>query len=84
MVDRFNQVSARFAEELTDDEMNDVIARAGGIARKRLMLWMPGTLSVKQRLRWMRCVCQMARQMSQNSLVVSADVLRYVGCCIST
>ena len=26
LVDRFNEVSARFAEELTDDEMNDLIA----------------------------------------------------------
>ena len=29
MVDRFNEVSARFMEELSDDEMNDLIAEQG-------------------------------------------------------
>ena len=34
LVDRFNEVSARFAEELTDDEMNDVIAEQGELQEK--------------------------------------------------
>ena len=29
LVDRFNEVSARFAEEMSDDEMNDLIAEQG-------------------------------------------------------
>ncbi|MAZ03386.1 MAG: energy-dependent translational throttle protein EttA [Sneathiella sp.] len=29
LLDKFNEVSARFAEELTDDEMNDLIAEQG-------------------------------------------------------
>ncbi len=29
LLDRFNEVSARFAEEMTDDEMNDLIAEQG-------------------------------------------------------
>ena len=34
LVDRFNEVSARFAEDLTDDEMNDVIAEQGELQEK--------------------------------------------------
>ena len=34
LVDRFNEVSARFAEELTDDEMNDLIAEQGELQEK--------------------------------------------------
>ena len=34
LVDRFNAVSARFAEELTDDEMNDVIAEQAELQEK--------------------------------------------------
>ena len=34
LVDRFNEVSARFAEELTDDEMNDLIAEQGDLQEK--------------------------------------------------
>ena len=34
LVDRFNEVSARFAEELTDDEMNDVIAEQAELQEK--------------------------------------------------
>ncbi len=29
LLDKFNEISARFAEELTDDEMNDLIAEQG-------------------------------------------------------
>ncbi|WP_169542999.1 energy-dependent translational throttle protein EttA [Sneathiella aquimaris] len=31
LLDRFNEVSARFAEDLTDDEMNDLIAEQGDL-----------------------------------------------------
>ena len=34
LMDRFNAVSARFAEELTDDEMNDVIAEQAELQEK--------------------------------------------------
>ena len=34
LVDRFNEVSARFAEELTDDEMNEVIAEQAELQEK--------------------------------------------------
>ena len=34
LVDRFNEVSSRFAEELTDDEMNDLIAEQGELQEK--------------------------------------------------
>ncbi|MEW5728520.1 MAG: energy-dependent translational throttle protein EttA [Pseudomonadota bacterium] len=34
LLDRFNEVSARFAEELTDDEMNDLIAEQGELQEK--------------------------------------------------
>ena len=34
LVDRFNEVSGRFAEELTDDEMNDLIAEQGDLQEK--------------------------------------------------
>ncbi|HAK98925.1 MAG TPA: energy-dependent translational throttle protein EttA [Rhodobiaceae bacterium] len=34
LMDRFNEVSARFAEELTDDEMNAVIAEQGELQEK--------------------------------------------------
>ena len=34
LVDRFNEVSARFAEELSDDEMNEVIAEQGELQEK--------------------------------------------------
>ncbi len=34
LVERFNAVSARFAEELTDDEMNDLIAEQGELQEK--------------------------------------------------
>jgi len=34
LVDRFNEVSARFAEELTDDEMNEVIAEQADLQEK--------------------------------------------------
>ena len=34
LVDRFNEVSARFAEELTDDEMNDLIAEQAELQEK--------------------------------------------------
>ena len=34
LVDRFNEVSARFAEEMTDDEMNDLIAEQGELQEK--------------------------------------------------
>ena len=34
LVDRFNEVSGRFAEELTDDEMNDLIAEQGELQEK--------------------------------------------------
>lgn len=34
LVDRFNEVSGRFSEELTDDEMNDLIAEQGDLQEK--------------------------------------------------
>jgi len=34
LMDRFNEVSARFAEELTDDEMNDLLAEQGELQEK--------------------------------------------------
>ena len=34
MLDRFDEVSARFAEELSDDEMNDLIAEQGELQEK--------------------------------------------------
>ena len=34
LVDRFNEVSGRFAEELTDDEMNGLIAEQGDLQEK--------------------------------------------------
>jgi len=34
LVDRFNEVSARFAEELSDDEMNDLIAEQADLQEK--------------------------------------------------
>ena len=34
LVDQFNEVSGRFAEELTDDEMNDLIAEQGELQEK--------------------------------------------------
>ena len=34
LVDRFNEVSGRFAEELTDDEMNDLIVEQGDLQEK--------------------------------------------------
>ncbi len=34
LLDRFNEVSARFAEELTDDEMNDLIAEQGELQER--------------------------------------------------
>jgi len=34
LVDRFNEVSGRFGEELTDDEMNDLIAEQGDLQEK--------------------------------------------------
>jgi len=34
LIDRFNEVSGRFAEELTDDEMNDLIAEQGDLQEK--------------------------------------------------
>ena len=34
LMDRFNEVSARFAEELTDDEMNEVIAEQAELQEK--------------------------------------------------
>ena len=34
LVDRFNEVSSRFAEELTDDEMNDLIVEQGELQEK--------------------------------------------------
>ena len=34
LMDRFNEVSARFAEELTDDEMNEVIAQQAELQEK--------------------------------------------------
>jgi sulfate-transporting ATPase len=34
LMDRFNEVSARFAEELTDDEMNEVIAEQADLQEK--------------------------------------------------
>ena len=34
LIERFNEVSARFAEEMTDDEMNDLIAEQGELQEK--------------------------------------------------
>lgn len=34
LLNRFNEVSAKFAEELTDDEMNDLIAEQGDLQEK--------------------------------------------------
>jgi ATP-binding cassette ChvD family protein len=34
MIDRFEEVSAKFAEEMTDDEMNDLIAEQGELQEK--------------------------------------------------
>ncbi|MGE5517823.1 MAG: energy-dependent translational throttle protein EttA [Bacteroidota bacterium] len=34
LLDRFNEVSAKFAEELSDDEMNDLIAEQGELQEK--------------------------------------------------
>ena len=34
LVDRFNEVSARFAEEMSDDEMNDLIAEQAELQEK--------------------------------------------------
>ncbi|MEQ9333637.1 energy-dependent translational throttle protein EttA [Thalassobaculum sp.] len=34
LMDRFNEVSARFGEELTDDEMNDLLAEQGELQEK--------------------------------------------------
>ena len=80
LVDRFNEVSARFAEELTDDEMNEVIAEQAELQEK-LMRWMPGILNVRPRSRWTHCVCQMVEQMSQNYQAVNAVVWPCVAFC---
>ena len=34
LIDRFNEVSMKFAEELTDDEMNEAIAEQGELQEK--------------------------------------------------
>ncbi|PCJ24428.1 MAG: energy-dependent translational throttle protein EttA [Rickettsiales bacterium] len=34
LIDEFNEVSAKFAEEMTDDEMNDLLARQGDLQEK--------------------------------------------------
>ena len=34
LVDRFNEISARFGEEMSDDEMNDLIAEQGELQEK--------------------------------------------------
>ena len=34
LLDRFNEVSAKFGEDLTDDEMNDLIAEQGDLQEK--------------------------------------------------
>ena len=34
LIDRFNEVSMKFAEELSDDEMNEAIAEQGGLQEK--------------------------------------------------
>lgn len=34
LLDEFNEVSAKFAEEMTDDEMNDLLARQGDLQEK--------------------------------------------------
>ena len=34
LIDEFNEVSAKFAEEMTDDEMNDLLIRQGDLQEK--------------------------------------------------
>ncbi|MHC8508487.1 MAG: energy-dependent translational throttle protein EttA [Rhodospirillales bacterium] len=34
LIDRFNEVSAKFAEPMSDDEMNDLLAEQGGLQEK--------------------------------------------------
>ena len=58
-MDRFNAVSARFAEELSDDEMNEVIAEQAGF-RKRSMPSTAGTSSARPRSRWTRSAFRQA------------------------
>ena len=58
LVDRFNEISAQFGEEMTDDEMNALIAEQGELQEKIDALPMPGTLNARPRLPWMPCVCR--------------------------
>ena len=59
LVDRFNEVSARFAEEMTDDEMNDLLAEQAELQEK-LMPPTPGIWTARLRSRWMPCAVRQA------------------------
>ena len=62
VVDRFNEVSSQFANEMTDDEMNKLIEEQGSF-KSRLMLWTPGILIEKLKLRWMHFVARQVMRM---------------------
>ena len=79
LVDRFNEVSAKFAEEMTDEEMNAVIVSRQNF-RKKLTRLMHGILNGRQKLQWMRFECHRGMQMFPNYRVVKNAALHCASC----
>ena len=48
LVDDFNAISLKFSEDLTEDEMDQVITKQGELQNK-LIIWMHGIWIEKQR-----------------------------------
>ena len=82
LVDRFNEISGRFGEEMSDDEMNALIAEQGELQEKidAADAW-DRTWSARPLLPWMRCACRHRNGVSKTCLAGKSGGLRCASSC---
>ena len=81
LLDRFDEVSAKFAEPLDDDEMNALHGRAGPNCRRRSTPATAGSCSARSTSPWTRCAARRAMPTSPRSRAASGGGWRCAGCC---
>jgi len=80
LIEDFNAISDRFAEPMSDDEMNDLLEKRAN-CRTRSTPQKDGIWSASSKSLPMRCACRPGMLMSARSLVVKKDVWRCAACC---
>ena len=79
-IDRFNEISMLFAEEMTEEQMNDLLAEQSELQEK--IDAEAGSSTAASRSRSTRCAVRRRIRASTNSPVVSAAASPSAACCL--